>query len=91
MTDLNRPRTDAERKRKQRLRQRIRLPNEHLTKEAAGHHILKIGIPLFVTRHVKDGTTGGDEYRQFWRQLGFDTEREGELERLTELFIKRPR
>lgn len=88
MTDQNRPRTDAERKRKQRLRQRIRLPGDPLTKEAAGHHILKIGIPLFVTRHVKAGTTGSDEYSQFWRQLGFDIEREGELDRLTQLFVK---
>jgi len=88
MTTKNPPMTDAERKRKQRLRQKLRLPNEAITKEAAGNHILKIGIPVFVTRHVKNGTTGDDEYRQFWRQLGFDIEREGEVERLTELFFK---
>lgn len=80
--------TDAERKRKQRLRQRLRLPSEPLTKEAAEHHILKIGIPLFVTSHVKAGTTGSEEYRQFWRRIGFDIEREGELDRLTQLFVK---
>lgn len=89
MTTKNTPMTDAERKRKQRVRQRVRLPNDPLTKEAAGHHILKIGIPLFVTRHVKAGTTGSDEYRRFWQRLGFDIERDGELARLTELFLKK--
>lgn len=83
------PMTPAERKRRQRAAQIF--ADSTATKERFCNYLVRTGIPHFVTKSVLNGTVDSLEYREFWKRLGVDTSKEGELERVTAMFYTQER